>query len=170
MSSGRKADERSEDVTSRQVALVICPQCGGENLELIERMASDARRLRCTDCHHEWIRGLPVEKPEQSATPPRSGDPSQVIEFDGDDKGYLDWTDRNPGGYVINTTRPPSIGYLILHTATCHHITTPEHQFTSTSWTGNNYSKVCSKLRRDVFAWALDRFGAELARCQTCDP
>ncbi|HUV80802.1 MAG TPA: hypothetical protein VMW40_08305 [Candidatus Bathyarchaeia archaeon] len=44
--------------------------------------------------------------------------------FIDDDRGYLDWIDRNPRGFVVNTYRNPSSKYLILHRATCGTIST----------------------------------------------
>jgi hypothetical protein len=35
--------------------------------------------------------------------------------FIDDDRGYLDWLDHHPDGFVINTWRTPSAAYLMLH-------------------------------------------------------
>lgn len=36
---------------------VRCPQCGGDNLELVQRLAGEARVLECVDCGNQWQRG-----------------------------------------------------------------------------------------------------------------
>jgi len=85
-----------------------------------------------------------------------------------DDEGYLEWTDRHRTGFVINTFRPPARAYLMLHTGSCRHITTPDHQFSSASWTGNEYAKVCAARRAGILAWSMEQFGVEPSRCQQC--
>lgn len=148
-----------------------CPNCGSGDLELVELLAGDARLVRCTACGHEWTRGeKPAAQPRPSVNPARRGDPSNVILFDSDDEGYLKWTSRYSTGYVINTTRPPAPSTLMLHAASCYHITTSDHRSSSKSWTGNDYSKVCSVRRGDLLAWARQRFGSDPARCQHCSP
>lgn len=49
--------------------------------------------------------------------------------FTDDDQGYLDWLERHPAGFVVNTFRIPNPSYVILHVtdrccrATCGTIT-----------------------------------------------
>lgn len=151
--------------------MVTCPNCGGDDLDLVERLPGETRRIRCNACGHDWVRGQArTPTPRSSPRSPPPGNPGKVITFAQDDEGYLEWTDRHPAGYVINTMRPPNPRYLVLHRATCYHITTPDHRFSSTSWTGNDYSKVCGPRRADLFAWTRRQFGSDPARCQHCDP
>jgi hypothetical protein len=64
---------------------------------------------------------------------------SSMQRFVDDDRGYLDWLDHHPDGFVINTGRTPSAAYLILHRAGCRTITgTPAR---GTTFTGD-YAKV----------------------------
>jgi hypothetical protein len=37
--------------------MVTCPSCGGEDLELVERLGGSARIIRCIRCGHQWQRG-----------------------------------------------------------------------------------------------------------------
>lgn len=37
--------------------VVTCPTCGSDDLDLVERLAGDARILRCLQCGHQWQRG-----------------------------------------------------------------------------------------------------------------
>src|SRR5436305_13639316 len=112
--------------------MVTCPNCESDDIELAERLAGDARRLRCVACGHEWVRGAGPAARGKSARPAAPGVSERAVLFQDDDEGYLDWTHRHPAGFVINTTRPPAGGYLVLHRATCAPITTPAHPFSST--------------------------------------
>ncbi len=92
-----------------------------------------------------------------------------MILFEADDAGYESWIAHHPGGYVLNTTRPPSRDYLLMHLVGCYHIS--EHSGSSVSkWTGNEYMKVCASRRVDLEAWASDRFGRSPDRCLHCSP
>jgi hypothetical protein len=39
--------------------LVECQNCGSNDLELVEVLEDERRRLRCLSCAHEWLRGEP---------------------------------------------------------------------------------------------------------------
>ena len=149
--------------------MVNCPQCGNDELDLVGHTPGGGRRIRCPNCGNEWVRGDDSEPPS-SGQVPRSANPSAVESFENNDAGYLRWTSRHGGGFILNTLRPPTGSYLFLHTAQCWHITVPDDSYTDSSWTGNQYMKICASRRQDLIAWAVDRFGREPDRCQTCDP
>jgi hypothetical protein len=65
---------------------------------------------------------------------------SGMQRFVDDDRGYLDWLDHHPDGFVVNTGRTPSAAYLMLHRAGCGTITGKPAR--GTTFTGE-YAKVC---------------------------
>lgn len=87
--------------------------------------------------------------------------------FEDDDDGYLTWLQAHPRGYVVNSSRPPSPAYLILHMAACHTINgTPAN---GKSWT-RDYGKYCSAERGEIVAWATATVGGHLRSCGLCSP
>ncbi len=85
--------------------------------------------------------------------------------FERDDRGYLTWLGRQPGGYVINTTRRPTANYLVLHRATCRTISgTPARGRT---WTHGDYIKVCGS-RLELERWAAATTGGRVSACGQC--
>lgn len=67
---------------------------------------------------------------------------SGMQRFVDDDRGYLDWLDHHPDGFVINTGRTPSAAYLMLHRASCRTITGRPAK--GAAFTGE-YAKVCGE-------------------------
>jgi hypothetical protein len=65
---------------------------------------------------------------------------SGMQRFTDDDRGYLEWLDHHPDGFVINTGRNPSAAYLMLHRAGCGTITGKPAR--GDTFTGE-YAKVC---------------------------
>ena len=45
-----------------------------------------------------------------------------IVRFERDDEGYLAWLAANPTGFVVNCAPNPSTDYLVLHRASCMHI------------------------------------------------
>jgi hypothetical protein len=86
-------------------------------------------------------------------------------QFVDNDKGYLEWLQANPQGFVVNSPRVPSASYLALHRATCPHISQP----TSTIWTAGQYSKTCAVDRAELEAWA-HQLGGTLSLGCGCKP
>ena len=37
--------------------MLECPVCKSDELELVERLPDDRRKIRCSSCHHTWLRG-----------------------------------------------------------------------------------------------------------------
>lgn len=103
---------------------------------------------------------------ESSARRPVVGTDGIVI-FENDDDGYRRWIVFNPSGYVVNTTRSMSTSYLILHRATCQHVSElrPGYQ----TWTCGSYIKVCALQRSALEKWARDLGGRLKATCN-CNP
>lgn len=90
-----------------------------------------------------------------------------VVIFEDDDEGYRRWLSEHRHGYVVNTHRPPSASYLMLHVAACHTIKGDPTR--GSTWTAGEYSKVCSASRRELQNWAHATFGTALTRCgQRC--
>jgi len=86
--------------------------------------------------------------------------------FIDDDEGYLEWLERNPDGFVVNSHREPISRYLILHKATCGTISSPNRK----NWTTGDYIKFCSSDRSELEEWALDAFNTDLWACRKCKP
>ena len=45
---------------------VDCPQCGSNDLDLIEVLEDERRRVKCESCGHEWLRGEAKTRPPVS--------------------------------------------------------------------------------------------------------
>ncbi|NCO65016.1 MAG: hypothetical protein COW32_02290 [Candidatus Aquicultor secundus] len=85
-----------------------------------------------------------------------------MIRFENDDNAYLSWLEMNPSGFVVNCERNPKPHYLMLHTASCRHISTSKRS----NWTTNEYIKVCSMDMHELKKWAKGRVGGELQPCR----
>jgi hypothetical protein len=144
---------------------VVCPECGSKELELVEVLEDERRKIRCASCGHEWLRG---EAKEQQA-PRERHDPAaakEITVFVNDDDGYETWNRRNAIGYVINCYRNPNPEYLILHDADCYSISDPQTR--TTTWTAGDYIKVCSRSRPALEEWAKERTGTTPSLCGIC--
>ena len=91
----------------------------------------------------------------------------QIVRFDHDDEGYLAWLTANPTGFVINCSPTPSTDYLVLHRASCMHISVPSDAMEH--WT-YQYIKVCSPRNGPLLRWCEDEVGGRPSRCSTCVP
>lgn len=83
--------------------------------------------------------------------------------FVDDDRGYLDWLDHHPDGFVINTGRSPSAAYLMLHRAGCGTITGKPAR--GSTFTGD-YAKVCGE-RNELEEFAR-HLGGHAQPCGLC--
>jgi len=90
------------------------------------------------------------------------GPGSDVQLFVDDDSSYLQWLSEHPDAYVINTTRRPGPGYLVLHRARCRTISGPS---SGSTFTGE-YSKACG-TRQELQAFAQD-LGGDANPCGIC--
>lgn len=66
-----------------------------------------------------------------------------VQEFSGDDKGYQEWIESHPKGFVINTYRGISDQYMCLHKASCGHISNFSSR-NSGAFTEGDFMKACA--------------------------
>src|SRR5438105_626462 len=83
----------------------------------------------------------------------------QVFKDSEDD--YLNWIAHHPEGFVVNTYRNPHPGYLMLHSARCGTISTPNrHNYTTTE-----FIKVCSLSVGSLSDWATAQTGGRLHAC-----
>lgn len=86
--------------------------------------------------------------------------------FVNDDGGYLAWLRENPEGFVVNSQRLSTSGYLVLHRASCKQINTPNRA----NWTTTGYIKTCSKDVASLADWARRETGGDLMQCGICKP
>lgn len=95
----------------------------------------------------------------------------RIVEFDGDDDGYLDWLAVYPDGYVVNARRKRSPDYVVLHRATCGSIS--NRMVEPGAHTARGYVKFCAETLGDV-AIAPTLCGRPRAsftkRCGFCKP
>lgn len=89
-----------------------------------------------------------------------------IVQFVGDDEGYLRWLAEHPGGYVVNSFRVPTSKYLVLHRASCKHINSPNR----TNWTTTDYIKTCAKDAAVLDDWAVGATGTGVHPCRACMP
>jgi hypothetical protein len=89
--------------------------------------------------------------------------PETITIFKDDDRGFFNWLDEHPGGYLINCDRNPKRNYLVLHRPGCPHF----DRSPSVHWT-KDYIKVCSVGRSDLEAWAVGTVGGEVTLCSRC--
>lgn len=87
--------------------------------------------------------------------------------FENDDIGYLQWLNKNPNGFVVNSYKKPSASYLMLHRATCPSITGKP---ANGKWWTKNYSKICSNNIKELENWAREKFKSKgnFKPCQIC--
>lgn len=86
--------------------------------------------------------------------------------FDMDEPGYIDWCANHPGGYVLNTRRPPDAKYAVLHRASCRTID-PAAPKSRGGFTGPSYLKCCAETTADLRAASEYPFSKI---CKLCRP
>jgi hypothetical protein len=90
-----------------------------------------------------------------------------VYEFKDDDAGYLAWVKKYRHGFVLNAARSPRSDYLVLHKSICHTIT--GKPTVGDRWT-DQYIKICSMSRADLWNWANREAGGDVQPCAFCTP
>jgi len=74
-----------------------------------------------------------------------------VCIFRNDEAGYLEWCQKHPDGFVVNTRQVRDANYLVLHKASCLRINNDRQPG---GFTERSYSKICStsdsELRAEV--------------------
>ncbi len=86
------------------------------------------------------------------------------------DSAYHDWLVRNRDGYVVNVRRTLSSDYVVLHRATCPHVSGPQEPG---AFTERDYRKLCGETLADVLeapTWCGRAKGAFTIRCSHCGP
>lgn len=103
----------------------------------------------------------------------RSGsvhEPSGGLALFENDAAYLEWLARNPDGYVVNVRRTFSPNYVVLHRATCTHVSMLRE---SGAYTERGYRKFCGATYPDAQE-APTRCGrgtdSFTTRCSHCRP
>ena len=92
-----------------------------------------------------------------------TGAGKDLIHFEDDDDGFRRWVEANPNGYVVNSYRSPTAGYLKLHRVSCSHL-----KLDSASNLTADYMKTCSNSLKTIKTWAKERLDAELQPCHFC--
>lgn len=90
-----------------------------------------------------------------------------------DEAPYLAWTQSEPGGFVVNTERSRSPGYVVLHRAACGKINATTGSAAPGGFTSRQYIKACAPSVAELRAWVEHRFGAGAGfskRCGLCSP
>lgn len=90
-----------------------------------------------------------------------------MTEFKDDDVAYTNWLAENPNGYVLNTYRKPSPGYLILHRATCKSISRLADP--PVRWTTSDFLKVCATDISEIEDYCR-KVGGSPQPCGQCRP
>ena len=99
----------------------------------------------------------------------RLGSAGRLAFFE-EDVAYRDWLARNQAGYVVNVRRTLSPNYVVLHRATCPHISMPREPG---AYTERSYRKLCGETLADVLeapTWCSRARGAFTKWCFHCDP
>lgn len=88
-------------------------------------------------------------------------------EFVDDDPAYLRWLLDHYRGYVLNCERTPSPGYLVVHRAECHTISSTPAR--GVVWT-SAHRNVCAMSKSDLLTWAHEQVGAMQRPAQSAPP
>lgn len=89
--------------------------------------------------------------------------------FEDNENGYQTWLAENPNGFVLNTERPPTPKYMILHTAQCKTISETSPHVRSDPFTSGDYLKVCATNPDDLRPWMKSKGAAEFTKlCSKC--
>ena len=92
-----------------------------------------------------------------------------LVSFESD-AAYRDWLARNRDGYVVNVRQAFSSDYVVLHRATCPHVSGPREPG---AFTERDYRKLCGETLADVLEAPLRcgrARGAFTKRCSHCSP
>jgi hypothetical protein len=90
------------------------------------------------------------------------------VSFVDDEAGYLAWLGVHPEGYILNSYRQPSPGYLILHRSACNTMA-PRGAADARTWT-TAYRKTCAATLGSLVNWALAHGGGPPTPCGRCRP
>jgi hypothetical protein len=88
------------------------------------------------------------------------------------DAEYQQWLASHPHGFVVNTTQPSTPGYMVLHRASCKHISEPAHENSPGGFTERDYQKIGADDIESLKDWVADHgrpertFSNECGRCR----
>lgn len=89
--------------------------------------------------------------------------------FEDNESGYHTWLAENPDGFVLNTERPPTPKYMILHTAQCKTISEASPHVRPDPFTSGDYLKVCASNPDDLKPWMKSHGATEFTNlCSKC--
>lgn len=89
--------------------------------------------------------------------------------FEKQEAAYRDWLRVHSQGFVLNTRAKLSPSYMVLHRASCRHVTTYSGSATEGGFTERKYRKVCSENVAPIKAWVLGN-GGTISSCSHCKP
>jgi len=92
--------------------------------------------------------------------------------FNKGDKEYFDWMNKNPDGYILNTTKGKDTSYFVLHKSNCTHITKYEG-FDDKAFTMRAYIKLGSNDANEIISYCNKhkaKFTGYVKICKTCNP
>jgi len=70
--------------------------------------------------------------------------------FNKGDQLYLDWTNNNPKGFVINTVRGKSSSYATAHLSNCKHISVYDNTYKENSFTTKTILRYAANPQKDL--------------------
>jgi hypothetical protein len=94
------------------------------------------------------------------------------MEFENDDQ-YYKWLADNPAGFVLNTSRDCPPHYMVLHRASCRHISDPTHENEPGGFTERRYIKVAATYIESLRDWVAEygRVDRSFSKaCSHCKP
>jgi hypothetical protein len=94
------------------------------------------------------------------------------IVFDSGDRPFLDWMEKHPSGFVVNTTGSTNTTYLLIHRSKCYHISGYTSRWGEGAFTKNGYIKICSTSVSSLLDWVREHRQRVLTckPCGTCKP
>ena len=95
-----------------------------------------------------------------------------TVTFSSGDAPFIAWMQKNPDGFVLNTTPSEATSYLKFHRANCHHISGYTTAQSAGAFTTRGYIKVCSNSAAELVAWAAKNrpSTSTYESCKTCAP
>jgi hypothetical protein len=84
------------------------------------------------------------------------------------DEDYFRWLTENSTGFVLNTWRACSPSYIVLHCASCRHISEPTHENEPGGFTERRYVKVGAADIESLRDWAADHGRPNRSFSNTC--
>jgi hypothetical protein len=95
---------------------------------------------------------------------------SDLIVIPRTDDSYRRWTAQHESGFVVNTRRPTSSDYMVLHRVGCSHIS---RHANPGAFTEHDYAKVCAESIELLSSWTRDHgrpAGDFSGECGHCSP